>query len=317
MPGSAGQWFLAAQAMHRLLSEVAGVSAGDPLYQQPIALPSGKALAPIWAAHCIQDFLRTRVFLRGVLQAIEACRQRFPHTPLQVLYAGTGPFAALALPLFPLLDPEKVRFTFLEISPQSIACLEKVLTAFAFEPWVSEIICADATTYQAAEAPHMVIMEMMQAGLRREPQVAACLHLAPQMVPGGCMIPQRIRIQAGLIHPQRDLERIMGATAASEPVLHELGSVFELSEYTALPATGVFPEVYLEFPEDQAPGFSQLALLTKIQVYQDETLRYWDSGLTQPLLLHMNASELQGQTLGFQYQLGPDPGFHWRTRSKS
>lgn len=314
-PDQAGQCFSASQELYQLLVKVSGLDLNDVNHQQDFQLPSGKALSPVWAAHCALDFKRTRVFLRGILQAIEAMYLAFPHTQLHILYAGTGPFATIVLPLFPFLDPEKVQFTFLEISPQSIACLEKTLHAFGFEPWVKEIICADATSYQTdpANPPHIVVAEMLQAGLRREPQVAATLNLAPQMVAGGCLIPQNISVQAGLLHPGRNMERMTQQDGPSGAVFQLMGTVFELTKDTALPEKGVFDSIQLAFPVDCYPGFTQIALFTTIQVFGSERLHYWDSGLTEPVTIKSTGPEHITQVLDFQYQMGKDPGLSYQT----
>ena len=310
--GTAGQWLQASHDLYRLLLDVSCLDTEAGANQQDMALDSGKALAPVWAAHCILDFMRTRVFLRGVLQAIDSIGKRFPDTELHVLYAGTGPFATLVLPLIPLLDPAKVRFTLLEISSESIDCLEKVVKAFGFEPWIREIICADATTYRTAAPLHIVITEMMQAGLRREPQVAATLNLAPQIVPGGCLIPQQIRLQAGLLHPERDQERMTQEEASSGEIFQLMGTVFELSQNTALPPSGIFPEIMLNFPANRDPAFSRLALFTEIQIFETTHLDTWQSGLTQPLILTSLPPEKAATQVGFQYKPGKEPGFEWR-----
>jgi hypothetical protein len=66
-------------------------------------LPSGLALAPHLAALCVLDEQRTAAFQRGVALAIEAARARFPGETVEVVYAGTGPFAP-HVPLGRVLD---------------------------------------------------------------------------------------------------------------------------------------------------------------------------------------------------------------------
>lgn len=312
--GTAGQWLQASRDLYRMLADASGLNETDPINRQDIALDNGKAIAPLWAAHCILDFMRTRVFLRGILQAIDTIGQRFPDTQTHVLYAGTGPFATLVLPLLPFLDPAKVRFTLLEISPRSIACLEKLIRTFGFEAWIREIVCADATTYQAnpSTPPHLVIAEMLQAGLRREPQVAATLNLAPQIAPGGFFIPQRICLQAGLLHPGLDQERMTQMKSAPDAVFEMMGPVFELSQHTVPSSSGSFPVVTLDFPENRNPEFSRLALFTEMEIFGTISLDMWQSGLTQPLMLTALSPDTRLEQIGFQYHLGKNPGLEWQ-----
>ncbi len=310
---SPADWLHAGRQLYQLLIDVSGLDIEAGENRESTYLPAGKALAPSLAAYCVLDFVRTRVFLRGILKAIQTALKQFPDEQLQILYAGPGPFATLALPLFPLLDPQRVKFTFLEISERSIAYLTKALDAFAFHPWVGEILQDDATTYQAKAAtpPHLIIIEMLQAGLRMEPQVAATQNLARQMAPGGILIPQRISVKAGLLHPKRNQERMTSMEGPSGAVFHLLGAVLELSQNGAVPDPQG-PEIILDAPAVPDPGFSQLALFTNIQVFGDERLNNWDSALTQHLPLTRILSENPWKQAGFKYLLGPEPHFAWR-----
>jgi len=57
----------------------------------------GKAVSMTTAAQCAEEYMRTQVFLRGVHQAIQD--QLSQHKSIHILYAGTGPFGLLVLPL--------------------------------------------------------------------------------------------------------------------------------------------------------------------------------------------------------------------------
>jgi hypothetical protein len=73
----------------------------------------------------------------------------------------------------------------------------------------------------------------------------------------------------------------------------------------------VFPIVLVKIPPDIDPGFSKLALFTQIQLYDDIVLDYWESALTQPVLLS-TAAITPGARMGFSYHLGPNPKFEWQ-----
>jgi hypothetical protein len=68
----------------------------------PTPLAAGVALAPSLAASCLMDAQRTRRFLCGLRDAIAL---RAARGGTEVVYAGTGPFAPLALLLVPFVPP--------------------------------------------------------------------------------------------------------------------------------------------------------------------------------------------------------------------
>ncbi len=309
-----GNLFLASRELYQLFMFVSGIDPQGAGARDDLHLPQGKALAPAWAAHCVRDYQRTSAFLCGLLHAVRAARRRFPGHPIHVLYAGCGPFATLALPLIPLLDGQPVTFTLLEVSPVSVGYLKRTIAAFGLSPWIRRIVLGDATDYRADPAcpVHIVVGEMLQAGLREEPQVAATRNLAPQLAAGGFLLPQSITVQLGLLHPGRDRDRMMGTEMNNDPVYQLLEPAFELSAATVMAMLGAdYPELEVDIPTDRDPAFSQLALFTCLQIFGQAQLDVWASGLTQPLLLQ----QLSGQPIrkiGLRYRQGSHPGFEWR-----
>lgn len=57
----------------------------------------GVAISPAMAAMCVDDFARTVQFLRGTLAAVADLRSTVIERAVRVLYAGCGPWAALAV----------------------------------------------------------------------------------------------------------------------------------------------------------------------------------------------------------------------------
>ena len=96
-----------ARELHDLLVRASGldVHAINGADAADIMLPSGKAIAPKWAASCLLDFARTATFLRGTEAALHAALARFPQRPIEMLYAGCGPFAPFALMLVTRFTP--------------------------------------------------------------------------------------------------------------------------------------------------------------------------------------------------------------------
>src|SRR5262249_33054812 len=69
-------------------------------------LPNGIALSPTLAGACLKDPVRVSIFLRGIHAAIREAQRRFPGQRIEILYAGTGPFAPLAIPLMTRFSPD-------------------------------------------------------------------------------------------------------------------------------------------------------------------------------------------------------------------
>jgi hypothetical protein len=196
----------ATDELYRLFQTVSSVDWQNDKHSTAILLASGKAIGPAWAAMCVKDTYRTIKFLRGLMLAIQQMQQKRGRKPVHVLYAGTGPFATLALPLTTIFRPEEVQFTFLEINPESVLSLQKVINIFEAEAYVRSVVQGEAATYQSEpdQLVDIVVVEAMLPALQDEPQVAITMNLAPQLAVDGIFIPQCIRVHAGLLHPKKE-----------------------------------------------------------------------------------------------------------------
>lgn len=249
-------------------------------------LPSGLALAPHLAAQCGLDEKRTAAFLRGASLAIGAARARFPGRTVEVLYAGTGPFAPLVLPLLPLPD---VRCTFLDVDERSLEILRTLRPP-------ARIVHADATRYVHGAPLHVVVSETMQRSLAVEPFVAILGNLRPQLAPGGIFVPERVTVDAVLIDPEREQARWRDASAATSyvPLARVIDTAAELAP------------VRITIPPTPTPQW--LGLVTEIDTFGGERLRAYDSGLTVPEVLWQHSPVRAGEELTFRYVLGERPG---------
>ena len=71
----------------------------NPIEFGEVITEQGVAISPVMAAMCLEDYYRTIIYLRGLNAAIMDTKTQRPTRPLRVLYAGTGPYAILAIPL--------------------------------------------------------------------------------------------------------------------------------------------------------------------------------------------------------------------------
>jgi hypothetical protein len=322
-------WRSAVQALFRLCGEHGGFVADPRAPAEPAATPlaEGIALAPCEAASCILDSLRTTRFLRGVAAAVEAARRRFGE-PVEVLYAGCGPFAPLFFPLTALTGANRARFTLLDAHAASIACVRRLAAAFGAAPRLRAAEVADACAWRAPRAPHVIVAEVMQAGLAQEPQVAVMRALAPQLAPGGFFVPEQITLGVCLADLAREFAQDAdGAGGEAAPARVALGAALRLragelrrglprdAEPRAdWPVAGhgksvrwrALPTLRLSVPDHTPRGLHALAL-THVRIFGPLALAEGDSGLTVPRVLHVLGRVAPGSTLEFRYLLGAHP----------
>lgn len=269
----------ACKDLHALLLNTTGLSAQDTEQLKDINLPAGKALAPFYAAACILDPLRTKKFVRGVFEAVGSAQKAFPGQKLHLVYAGTGPFATLILPLCMVFSPAELGFTLLEVHSESVKHLKKVIEVFELQDFIHSIEETDATRYQATQAIHILLIETMQAALAGEPQLAITRNLASQLAPGGMLIPQAITIQAGLLDPVKEHAYLTGISTQRNSYTG-LSPVFQLDAHTALQKTAITARISV--PWTLRKDHPQLMLFTSIRITDSIQLDFWESGLTIP-----------------------------------
>lgn len=277
------------------------------LSEHASALASGKALSALEAARCLLDFQRSVVLLRAVDSAIQERLQQADTACL--LYAGCGPFASLVLPLLVRYPAERLRVCLVDVHADSLASAEALCAAAGVADRLLPSLCGDAATLRLPPGlmVDVLVAELMQRALAREPQLAVLANLLPQCAPNVALVPARIRISAALA----DLGREFDPQASRLRI--ELGELLELSVRT-LPALieriddGHIACPPLRIPEVLAAELTPI-LRTRIEASDAHVLEDYDSGLTCPLFLQALGALQGGERIDCRYRLGPDPGF--------
>lgn len=302
-----GAVYQAMHTLHDFYASITGISS-DHTTDKNIFLSTGKAISPGQAASCLLDIHRTAVFTRGIYKAILELRRTIAG-PINILYAGCGPYATLVTPLTTQFSPQDVRFYLLDVNQESLDAVKKLYQHLQAENYIEGFICADAAGFKADFPVHLAVVECMQKALAREPQVAIMQNLAPQLVPGGILIPQEISVTAQILNQDREMQAKFDDGV--DPGRIDLGAVYCISQSAP---TGQQP-VILDVPEDTGTN-DELFLFTDVKVFEDERLEGWSSSLTIPFPV-MNIVGERGGKIMFKYEISQEPGFRWRVLENS
>jgi hypothetical protein len=268
-----------------------------------IILPSGKAISPSSAAHCLLEMKRTAIFLRGIKKAIDNKGNNNTGT-INILYAGCGPYATLITPLLTMYKTNDLRITLLDINQTSLNSAEKLVNELRFEDFIDGYILADASGYKIDKDYDIVISETMQACLKNEPQVSIMQNLIPQMKENAIFIPQQITIDAYLKNPGRWDEEKAQRIGIESKFLKKIFSIdcnnLDSDKYRAT----------VDIP-DNLDGFIELMLHTTIVVFEDEILEVNNCSLNMPIKFY-EFKEQYTKAIEFWYSFLPQPNIETR-----
>ncbi len=269
----------AVDELYRVFSGITGVRVDQLGADKDIMLPSGKAISTAAAAHCLLEMKRTAVFLRGIDKAIRQQLSANPQKTLHLLYAGTGPYGTLIIPLLLLYKPQELIVDLLDINSVSLVALQKVIDTLALNDYIGEVYCTDATRFIIPRHYDIAISETMLACLKSEPQVAIMQNLIPQLAEDCIFIPEEISIDACLTNPKMEMERLLYYENESPPFERRLlGNVFVISKHKL---DDIKSRKTFSIPDD-AIVFPVLNLFTTVKVFDNEILTDNDSSITLP-----------------------------------
>jgi predicted RNA methylase len=297
-----GLIFSQAQELHKLLSSITNIGAHNVSTDKDIFLPTGKAIGPGGAAHCLLEAYRTAVFVRGIHDAIRQLQTDFPGQRLHILYAGCGPYATLLLPLTSVFKASEIAIHLMDINPISLGAAQSLFATLGLSEYIADTILADASVYETGgKEYHLMISETMQQALKKEPQVSIMQNLVPQLAENGIFIPQEIKVSAQLLNHKNEMEGFV--TEGLVPERIHLGDVYAIGQ---LQLRGHQPTTVAIPPNlDTNHG---LYLMTDITVYGNHHLTAYNCSLNLPVRI-LNANEHTGRAITFRYETGSVPGF--------
>ena len=303
-------------AYRTVLEELVGWSADNTDLRQDLHFTDGMALSTEFAARCIDDLIRTRQFLRGVFRAVtDRLGQR--GGAVHLLYAGTGPFATLVLPLLYRFSSEELQLHLLEINPDTVELLRRLIDRLGIEDYVGNLFVENASTWVLpSDLPcDIVLSETMQQALVKEQQVPITLNLLSQLPEAVILIPQSIDLTLALRN--RDTQLIL--TGRTDEIHRPLADLLtfdapfcraylhhhpEWKKNTRFPLLSNFD---LRTAADD--DYDQLVVLTRIHTYGGNYVEVDQSSLTIPWIM---GGVRSGKPCGIKqldYVVGARPGF--------
>ena len=309
---------IASKEYKKLLNGICGQNMDVENGRNDIDLDNGKALGTFCAALCIDDMIRTRQFIRGINKAIQEKINK--QKPLHILYAGTGPFATLILPFILRYPKEDIKYTLLEINPLSFEILQDVILKLGLKDYNIKLVKEDATKYHidSENKPDILISETMQNALAKEQQVPIFLNLMNQVNYDSVFIPQKIELSIGLKKEGVPLEE-----NHAKPY-EKVRKIFDVSKEEMLPLStakkNTNGEVLFDKKETiiegkKLKGFSQLVLMTEIQIYEDEKIGIDESGLTTPITMKDISDLKDSLSIHTQYKISSHPELEYKVTS--
>ncbi len=299
--------YQATQDLRVFLLDLTQLGLNDGSLRNDVHLSEGLAIGTEWAIRCVDDILRTKRFVKGLAEAIDYQLSQ-GQKPVELLYAGSGPFATLVLPLLSRYSPEELQLTLVEINEVSFKAVQAVFKNDDFSPYLRALHQADATTLQLDEPERFDILlsETMQNALQKEPQVAITLNLLPQLREDALLIPAEISLHLAAMEYGS-----MGAVKSR--ALAEL-LVISRKALSGLPpllqdAATQFPMIEHQLVDEDIANAHKLGILTTIKIFGTQSLGLNESGLTIPKdVFNTDTLPVGRKTISAQYHLGAVPG---------
>lgn len=250
-------------------------------------------LPPERALGCMLEERRTMKFAKGLYGALASLDVR--REEIEMVDAGTGP-----VPIFGILaalKSPKAKVTCLEINQGSAKMAAKIIEKLCLQDRV-KIVCTDATQYQHDKPIDLLISETMHVGLTEEPQAQIFNNLAPQVVPDGVVVPERVIVKAGLVRESQIHPAMFRTNLKPEQKDHLTQYAFGPVEIASLTRDNLLEVVNLNLPVDGLePGSYRVVLSSNVEVFDGVVMNEEDSVITAPSI-HGTILSVTDQTKG-------------------
>ena len=294
-----------------LLLDISNESINKEEHRNNVQLENGIAIGTLWAANCLDDLVRTHKFIKGINATIQ--EQIHQKDSLQILYAGTGPFASLMLPFILKYSDFDITYTLLEVNPLSFEVLKSTIKKLGLEAHNINFVNKDATKYQFPEnlSPDIIVSETMQRALDSEQQVSIFYNLMRQADSNTVFIPEKITLAIGTSTSVKKKSDIQ------QKLYLKHNKVFEVSKEAMNSNDWIFDKASDELSfakkqtilrEEDLSTASVIVVITEITIYKNEKLLINESGLTAPKYIkEVSSYKKEPVTIESCYVIGSDP----------
>jgi hypothetical protein len=285
----------------------------------------GVALSSSGAADCVDDYLRTVYFIKGVYKALIKLSNDFPERSINVLYAGCGPYATLILPLLPLFNKDRIKAILLDINTASIASVHHILSVTGLNNYTVELVETDAITYTKPDGftIDLAISETMHYALTREPQVAITRNIVSQLSSHGILIPQEIKIDLAYTffdyEPSlKDAKTEVKGHNEMQPYPHRVfvDRLFTISKELFGNASHdlEFKSDFYNLPADFS-NHPDVSIFTEIRIFEDIELKTAESYITNPFCIASIYSLTEYSEIQFLYDFSNIPKWSYNVKN--
>lgn len=248
----------------------------------------GYAVGTFDAANCIDDPMRTAKFIIGCRDAVLSLKEKFPGKQLRMLDAGCGPFSVLGLAMATQFTSEELKIVAADYNASTLDCARRVIDALEVDDHYAGFVQADIAKgdldSKGLEKFDLIVVEMMDGAIGREPQLAAMHALDRMKTPNGVMLPQKIDIDLRMSNNREDGFRVGRIAEISswlaKATINQLGQ-FDERGVIVTDKTFSFSPPEETYPYD-VPVERTFWLQTKVDVFEGRMVMPGDSYITRP-----------------------------------
>ena len=299
-----------------IVEALATININDECNKEDIYLNNGKAIGTTWAAMCLDDTIRTKMFVKGVFKAIDFLQKK-QQNPIHILYAGTGPYATLILPILASYSAHEVKVTLVEINKESFDNMKQVIEKLGLDQHVITFENEDATKLKINPnfPVDIIVSETLQCGLVKEQQVPITINLLNQVAKNTILIPELLALDVCLINykafENRTLNTIESDYCIVLDKLIEINnsSNEELDFAINNTTTQILAEKEITIDPEIVASYETLTLVTRIKVFEEEIINLNESGLTVPIFLDRYSDLKEKKTFKISYKVDAEPGY--------